>query len=76
MRRERKILWICAVLALLCGMAGAQDAKKENRLRTVRGVVTDKSEKPIANAIVFLASSKSSFTTGQVLFVDGGKSAT
>src|SRR5580658_2742676 len=30
----------------------------------------------IANAIVFLASSKSSFTTGQVLFVDGGKSAT
>jgi NAD(P)-dependent dehydrogenase (short-subunit alcohol dehydrogenase family) len=30
----------------------------------------------IANAIVFLASDKSSFTTGQVLFVDGGKSAT
>ena len=30
----------------------------------------------IANAIVFLASSKSSFTTAQVLFVDGGKSAT
>jgi len=30
----------------------------------------------IANAIVFLASSRSSFTTGQVLFVDGGKSAT
>src|ERR1700747_1297856 len=30
----------------------------------------------IANAIVFLASNKSSFTTGQVLFVDGGKSAT
>jgi NAD(P)-dependent dehydrogenase (short-subunit alcohol dehydrogenase family) len=30
----------------------------------------------IANAIGFLASSKSSFTTGQVLSVDGGKSAT
>jgi NAD(P)-dependent dehydrogenase (short-subunit alcohol dehydrogenase family) len=29
----------------------------------------------IANAIVFLASDKASFTTGQVLFVDGGKSA-
>ncbi len=30
----------------------------------------------IAQAIVFLASSKSSFTTGQVLSIDGGKSAT
>src|SRR4029077_9243271 len=30
----------------------------------------------IANAIVFLASGRSSFTTGQVLSVDGGKSAT
>jgi NAD(P)-dependent dehydrogenase (short-subunit alcohol dehydrogenase family) len=30
----------------------------------------------IANAIVFLASGRSSFTTGQVLFVDGGKLAT
>jgi NAD(P)-dependent dehydrogenase (short-subunit alcohol dehydrogenase family) len=30
----------------------------------------------IANAIVFLASGRSSFTTGQGLFVDGGKSAT
>ena len=29
----------------------------------------------IANAIVFLASDKASFTTGQVLWVDGGKSA-
>jgi NAD(P)-dependent dehydrogenase (short-subunit alcohol dehydrogenase family) len=29
----------------------------------------------IANAIVFLASDKASFTTGQVLSVDGGKSA-
>ena len=30
----------------------------------------------IANAIVFLAFGKSSFTTGQVLSIDGGKSAT
>ena len=29
----------------------------------------------IADAIVFIASSKSSFTTGQIFYVDGGKSA-
>src|SRR6201987_3230241 len=44
----------------------------------VAGVPLQRAAKPdeIANAIVFLASNKSSFTTGQVLFVDGGKSAT
>ena len=44
----------------------------------VAGVPLQRAGEPdeIANAIVFLASSKPSFTTGQVLFVDGGKSAT
>lgn len=50
----RKMLWLCGVLALLCGICVAQDSKKETRLRTVRGVVSDKSEKAIANAVVFL----------------------
>lgn len=54
MSLQRKVLWICAVLALLGGIGAGQDAKKEAPLRTVRGVVTEKSEKPIANAIVFL----------------------
>jgi hypothetical protein len=52
--------WAAAFFALalfFCvNFAGAQDAKKEkdSALRTVRGVVTDKSEKPIANSVVFL----------------------
>jgi NAD(P)-dependent dehydrogenase (short-subunit alcohol dehydrogenase family) len=50
----------------------------QRRAGLVAGVPLQRAAKPdeIANAIVFLASNKSSFTTGQVLFVDGGKSAT
>jgi len=49
----------------------------ERKAGLVAGVPLQRAGEPdeIANAIVFLASSKSSFTTGQVLFVDGGKSA-
>jgi NAD(P)-dependent dehydrogenase (short-subunit alcohol dehydrogenase family) len=50
----------------------------ERKAGLVAGVPLQRVGEPdeIANAIVFPASSKSSFTTGQVLFVDGGKSAT
>ncbi len=50
----------------------------ERKARLVAGVPLQRVGEPdeIANAIVFLASSRSSFTTGQVLSVDGGKSAT
>src|SRR5205809_8133668 len=49
----------------------------ERKAGLVAGVPLQRAGEPdeIANAIVFLASSKSSFTTGQVFFVDGGKSA-
>jgi NAD(P)-dependent dehydrogenase (short-subunit alcohol dehydrogenase family) len=50
----------------------------ERKAALVAGVPLQRMGEPaeIANAIVFLASSRSSFTTGQVLSVDGGKSAT
>jgi len=50
----------------------------ERKAGLVAGVPLQRVGEPdeIAHAIVFLASDKSSFTTGQVLFVDGGKSAT
>jgi NAD(P)-dependent dehydrogenase (short-subunit alcohol dehydrogenase family) len=50
----------------------------ERKAGLVAGVPLQRVGEPeeIANAIVFLASARSSFTTGQVLFVDGGKSAT
>jgi len=50
----RKLLWICAAVALLGATGAAQDGKKEVRLRTVLGLVADKSDKPVVNAIVFL----------------------
>jgi NAD(P)-dependent dehydrogenase (short-subunit alcohol dehydrogenase family) len=50
----------------------------ERKAGLVAGIPLQRVGEPdeIANAIVFLASSRSSFTTGQVLSVDGGKSAT
>ena len=50
----------------------------ERMAAMVAGVPLQRLGEPeeIANAIVFLAFGKSSFMTGQVLFVDGGKSAT
>jgi len=50
----------------------------ERKAGLVAGVPLQRMGEPdeIANAIVFLASGKSSFTTGQVLSIDGGKSAT
>jgi len=41
-------------VALLGATGAAQDGKKEVRLRTVLGLVADKSDKPVVNAIVFL----------------------
>jgi Carboxypeptidase regulatory-like domain len=43
------------VMLFLVGIAAhAQDSKKESQLRTVRGVVVDKSELPVQGAVVFL----------------------
>jgi NAD(P)-dependent dehydrogenase (short-subunit alcohol dehydrogenase family) len=50
----------------------------ERKAQMVTGVPMQRMGDPdeVANAIVFIASDKSSFTTGQVLAIDGGKSAT
>jgi hypothetical protein len=48
------------VILLVCGsVVAAQDAKHEAQLRTVHGVVTDKSETPLASAVVFLKNTRS-----------------
>jgi NAD(P)-dependent dehydrogenase (short-subunit alcohol dehydrogenase family) len=60
------------------GMLNRFTGSAERKAGLVAGVPLQRVGEPdeIASAIVFLASDKSSFTTGQVLSVDGGKSAT
>src|SRR6266700_436507 len=58
-RRQGMNVWrrMCslAVVLLLCAaVAAAQDKKHEAQLRTVRGVVSDKSESPLSGSVVFL----------------------
>lgn len=50
----RRICCLIAAIALLATAATAQDKKREAQLRTVRGVVTDKSENPLNGGVVFL----------------------
>jgi hypothetical protein len=54
MRQGPRFLWLAALLVVLNGVAFAQGSKKESQLRSVRGMVTDKAEKPIQNGVVFL----------------------
>ena len=50
----RRSLLAAVALVLVAALAAAQSGKKETQLRTVRGVVTDKSDKLVENSVVFL----------------------
>jgi protocatechuate 3,4-dioxygenase beta subunit len=54
MNARKYILCLAIASTFLAAIAAAQDAKREGQLRTVRGVVLDKSESPISGSIVFL----------------------
>lgn len=56
-----RLRFFCVALSmlLLAGLAAAQDAKREAQLRTVRGVVLDKSDSPIPSGVVFLKNTRS-----------------
>ena len=54
MKTRKYILCAAIAFALSAAVGVAQDAKHEAQLRTVRGVVLDKSESPISGSIVFL----------------------
>lgn len=54
MKKHRVSSLMVISLLFLSGFALGQGSKKETQLRTVRGVVSDKSEKAIPNSTVFL----------------------
>jgi hypothetical protein len=54
MNYARTLAGIFSLLFLFVFAGASQDSKKETQLRTVRGVVTDKSENPLPNSVVFL----------------------
>jgi hypothetical protein len=51
---RQRICSLGVILALLAAVGVAQDKKHEGQLRTVRGVVADKSDSPISGSVVFL----------------------
>ena len=55
----RRALSLGMALAFGIALAAAQDAKRESQLRTVRGVVVDKSsENPVSSSVVFLKNTR------------------
>jgi Carboxypeptidase regulatory-like domain len=58
MRQRQRFSWLFILVLVASGWAYAQGSKKETQLRTVRGAVSDKEEKPIQNAVVFLKNSR------------------
>jgi Carboxypeptidase regulatory-like domain len=73
MRYARNLAWMCLTLLLLAGIATAQDAKKEKEspLRTVKGVVADKSDDPLQGSVVFLKNTRTNAVRSTFADSDG-----
>jgi hypothetical protein len=71
MRGQSRTVLICTALVLFAGLAVAQDSKKETQLRTVTGVVTDKSESPLPGSVVFLKNLRTNSVNSRFADKDG-----
>jgi hypothetical protein len=54
MKTQHRMFCLLMALSLFAVMGVAQDKKREAQLRTVRGMVIDKSDNPISGSVVFL----------------------
>lgn len=69
---SRSFLLIAGFALLIASVATAQDAKREAQLRTVRGVVADKSsESPIPSAVVFLKNTRTNAVRSYIADEEG-----
>ena len=68
----RRVCTLGLALAFLVSLAAAQNAKREAELRTVRGVVTDKSsENPVPSGVVFLKNTRSNAVRSYIADEEG-----
>jgi Carboxypeptidase regulatory-like domain len=58
MNAPKRFFFLAAILALATVTVAAQDAKREAQLRTVHGVVLDKSDNPVSESVVFLKNTR------------------
>ncbi len=58
MNKPQRIFCLLAALLVFAAMARAQDKKREAQLRTVKGIVFDKSENPVSGSVVFLKNTR------------------
>jgi len=75
MKAPKRFLFMAAILALASVAAVAQDSKREAQLRTVHGIVQDKSENLVSESVVFLKNTRTNVvrssytdTTGKYRF--------
>jgi hypothetical protein len=71
MNVRQRILSVAVGLCFLAGIAAGQDAKREAQLRTVHGVVTDKSETPIPASVVFLKNTRTNAVRSYIADEEG-----
>jgi hypothetical protein len=62
MNLRLRLFSVSLTLLLCASLVAAQDAKHEAQLRTVHGIVTDKSEAPVGSAVVFLKNTRSNIS--------------
>ena len=68
----RRVCILGLGLAFCVSMAAAQDAKREAQLRTVRGIVSEKSsESPVPSGVVFLKNTRTNAVRSYIADEEG-----